>query len=105
MHTHTKTGYYSSSTVRLAIFIPNIIFETEQKRSSQLLQTFNYSRTLLISLSRDQRIKDSLRGKTYQEGSLLKAIGFRDFKNQTSYRGKLLMRGLLIRVLLYLSNI
>jgi hypothetical protein len=26
--------------------------------------------------------------------------GFRDFKNQTSYRGKLLMWGLLIRVLL-----
>jgi hypothetical protein len=60
-----------------------------------------YSRTLLRSLSRDQRIRDSLSGKT----SLLKAIGFRDFKNQTSYRGKLLMRGLLIRVLLYVNSI
>jgi hypothetical protein len=41
-----------------------------------------YSRTLLRSLSRNQRIRDSLSGKT-------------------SYRGKLLMRGVLIRVLLY----
>jgi hypothetical protein len=65
----------------------------------------NYSRTLLRSLSRDQRIRDCLSGKTDLEGSLLKAIGFWDFKNQTSYRGKLLMRGLLIRVLLYVPNL
>jgi hypothetical protein len=63
-----------------------------------------YNRTLLRSLSRDLRIRDSLSRKTYEEGSLLKAIGFRDFKNQTSYRGKLLMRELLIRVLLYITQ-
>jgi hypothetical protein len=55
---------------------------------------------VLRSLSRDQRIRDSLNGKTYYEGSLLKAIGSWDFKNQTSYRGKLL-----IRVLLYLQSL
>jgi hypothetical protein len=34
-----------------------------------------YSRTLLRSLSRDQRIRDFLSGKTYNRESFLKAIG------------------------------
>jgi hypothetical protein len=68
------------------------------------LSKAKYSTTLLRSLSGDQRIRDSLSRKTYSEGSLLKAIGFQDFKNQTSYRRKLLMRGLLIRVLLYYQS-
>jgi hypothetical protein len=44
MHTctHEDRIYYSSSAVRLAVFIPPIILETGQQRSLQMLQTLNY---------------------------------------------------------------
>jgi hypothetical protein len=38
-----------------------------------ILTTKNYSRILLRSLSRDQRIRDFLSGKTYEEGKVIKS--------------------------------
>jgi hypothetical protein len=65
--------------------------QTPSHNSSDIIygtQSFmKYSRTLLRSLSRDQRIRDSS-GKTYYEGSLLKAIGFWDFKKSDFLQGK-----------------